>query len=57
MVYLGSMFSRDGRYEMDAERRIAAGNWVNGALAALMRRQNVSCTFDYARFLVLCVDS
>ena len=24
------------------ERRIAAGNKVNGALAALMRRQNVS---------------
>ena len=40
MVYLGSMFSRDGRYEMDVERRIAAGNRVN--LAALMRRRNVS---------------
>ena len=38
MVYLGSMFSRDGRYEMDVERRIAAGNSGNGALAALMRR-------------------
>ena len=36
VVYLGSMFSRDGRYEMDVERRIAAGNRVNGALAALM---------------------
>ena len=36
------MFSRYGRYEMDEERRIAAGNRVNGALAALMRRQNVS---------------
>ena len=36
------MFSRDGRYEMDEERRIAAGNKVNGALAALMRRRNVS---------------
>ena len=31
LVYLGSMFSRDGRYEMDAERRIA-GNKVNGAM-------------------------
>ena len=41
VVYLGSMFSRDGRYEMDVERRIAAGK-VNGALAALMRRRNVS---------------
>ena len=36
------MFSRDGRYEMDEERRIAAGKRVNGALAALMRRRNVS---------------
>ena len=42
VVYLGSMFSRDGRYEMDAERRVAAGNKVNAALAALMRRRNVS---------------
>ena len=41
MVYLGSMFSRDGRYEMDVERCIP-GNKVNGALAALMRRRNVS---------------
>ena len=42
MVYLGSMLSRDGIYEMDAVRRIAAGNRVNGALAALMRRRNVT---------------
>ena len=42
VVYLGSMFSRDGRYEMDVERRIAVGNRVNEALAALMRRRNVS---------------
>ena len=41
VVYLGSMFSR-GIYEMDAKRRIAAGNWVNGALAALMKRRSVS---------------
>ena len=41
MVYLGSMFSRDGRYETDVERHIAAGNNVNDALAALMRWQNV----------------
>ena len=26
MIYLGTMFSRDGSYEMDVERRIAAGN-------------------------------
>ena len=30
------------RYEMDVERRIAAGNRTNRALAALMRRRNVS---------------
>ena len=42
VVYFGSMFSRDGRYEMDVERRIAADNKVSGALAALMRRRNVS---------------
>ena len=40
VVYLGSMFSRDGRYEMDVERRIAADNRVNGALAALMAVHN-----------------
>ena len=42
MVYLESTFRRDGIYEMDVERLIAAGNKVNGALAALMRRRNVS---------------
>ena len=42
VVYLRSMFSRDGRYEMDVEWRIAAGNKVKGAVAALMRRRNVS---------------
>ena len=38
VVYLGNMFVRDGRYDMDVERRIAAGNRVNGAIAPLMRR-------------------
>ena len=37
------MFSRDGRYEMDVERRIVAGNRVKGALDVLMRL-NVSTT-------------
>ena len=36
------MFSRDGRYEINAKKRIAAGNKVNRALDALMRRRNVS---------------
>ena len=39
VVYLGSMFSRNGRYEMDAERRIAAGNRANGALRTFDRTQ------------------
>ena len=42
VVYLGSMFSRDGRYEIDVGRRIAAGYRINGAFAALMRRRNDS---------------
>ena len=37
-----SKFSRNGRYEMNVERRIAAGNRVNDTLAALMRLQIVS---------------
>ena len=42
------MFSRNGLYEIDAERHIAAGNRVNGALAALMRRRNVSTAARFA---------
>ena len=42
MVYLGIMFSGDGQYGMVVERRISDGNRVNGAVAALMRRRNVS---------------
>ena len=37
VVYLGIMFCRDESYEMDVERRIAAGIRVSGALAALGR--------------------
>ena len=30
VIYLGSVFSRDGRYEMDEKRRIAAGKpWLH----------------------------
>ena len=39
MVYLGSMFSRDGRYDMDAEKHIAANNRINDVLAGLDRRR------------------
>ena len=38
VVYLGSMFSSDGRYEMDVKNLVAAGNRVDGALAALIKR-------------------
>ena len=38
VVYLGSMFSRDERYEMGVKGRISAGNKIKGALAPLMRR-------------------
>ena len=37
VVYSGSMF-RNRRYDMDVERRFAAGNRLDAALAALMGR-------------------
>ena len=36
-LYLGSIFSRDARYETDAARRVAAGNRVNGAAFSCIR--------------------
>ena len=39
------MLSRDGRYEMDVERRITSGNRVNGALLALMRNVSTAAHF------------
>ncbi|CAK1596166.1 unnamed protein product [Parnassius mnemosyne] len=42
IVYLGSAFSRDGRCDLDVDRRVAAGNKVNGALTALVKRQGVA---------------
>ena len=55
VVYLGSMFGRDKRYEMDVERRTAAGDRINRALAALMRRRNVSevSLFGRTKYAVL----
>ncbi|CAG4964250.1 unnamed protein product [Parnassius apollo] len=32
IVYLGSAFTRDGRCDLDVDRRVTAGNKVNGAL-------------------------
>ena len=34
-VYLGSMFTRDGKHSKDIERRVTAGNQVNVALLLL----------------------
>ncbi|CAG5039926.1 unnamed protein product [Parnassius apollo] len=36
-VYLGCVFSRDGRYDKDIERRVNAGNRVNGALHSIVK--------------------
>ena len=42
MVYIESIFSRDGRYEIVVKRRIAASNSINCPLVALMGRRNVA---------------
>ena len=42
MVYLESMFSRDGRYEMNVEIRFAARNRVIGAISLSMKQRSVS---------------
>ena len=41
-VYLGSAFTKDGKCETDIERRVNAGNMVNGALRAFMSSEKVS---------------
>ncbi|CAG9109123.1 unnamed protein product [Plutella xylostella] len=41
-VYLGSLFSRVGRCDKDIERRVNAGNRVNGALHSIVASQAVS---------------
>ena len=40
-VYLGSKFTRDGKCESDIERRVNAGNMVNGALHSFMNSRKV----------------
>ena len=48
-MYLGSIFSRNRRYELDVEMRIAVGNRVNGALAACSMhdkaKRRTQCSF------------
>lgn len=41
-VYLGSMFTRDGLYDEDIERRVNAGNKVYGALGSLVKSRHIS---------------
>ncbi|XP_026317751.1 uncharacterized protein LOC113228612 [Hyposmocoma kahamanoa] len=35
-VYLGSVFTRDGKFDEDIERRVRKGNAVNGAISGVM---------------------
>ncbi|GBP06326.1 hypothetical protein EVAR_3643_1 [Eumeta japonica] len=41
-VYLGSLFTNDGKHDRDIERRVNAGNKSNGSLLALMNSRSVS---------------
>lgn len=41
-VYLGSMFTRNGRYDEDIKRRVNAANRVSGALHCMMASRTVS---------------
>ncbi|GBP72567.1 hypothetical protein EVAR_89663_1 [Eumeta japonica] len=41
-VYLGSLFTNDGKHDRDMERKVYAGNKVNGALLAIMNSKSIS---------------
>ncbi|GBP71599.1 hypothetical protein EVAR_10812_1 [Eumeta japonica] len=41
-VHLGSLFTNDSKHDSDIERRVNAGNKVNGALLAIMNSKSVS---------------
>ena len=41
-VYLSSMFTRDGKIDTDVERRVNAGNKVNGGIHAVVTNQLMS---------------
>ncbi|GBP50611.1 hypothetical protein EVAR_28801_1 [Eumeta japonica] len=41
-VYLGSLFTNDGKHDRDIERRVKAGNKMNRALLAIMNGKSVS---------------
>ena len=40
-VYLGSMFTRDGKIDADVERRVNAGNKVNGGIHAVVTNKSM----------------
>ncbi|GBP50109.1 hypothetical protein EVAR_17370_1 [Eumeta japonica] len=41
-VYLGSLFTNDGKRDGDIERRVIAGNKINVAFLAIMNSKSVS---------------
>ncbi|GBP65758.1 hypothetical protein EVAR_44403_1 [Eumeta japonica] len=46
--YLDSLFTNDGKHDGDIERRVNAGNKVNGALFAIKKRKSVSLQARFA---------
>lgn len=50
-----NILSRDGIYEVDVETCIAAGNKMNGTIAALLRWQKVSANARLAVYNVVLV--
>ena len=54
VVYWESIFSRDGRYEIDAEKRITASNRVNGVM---MRRGSCSTAAHLPVYNIVLVPS
>ena len=48
-VYLGSMFTRDGKIDADVERRVNGGNKVNGGIHEVVTNQSM---FEKARMAV-----
>ncbi|GBP64728.1 hypothetical protein EVAR_56760_1 [Eumeta japonica] len=41
-VYLGSLFTNNGKHDREIERKVNAGNKVNGALLAIMNSKSFS---------------
>ncbi|GBP40105.1 hypothetical protein EVAR_33681_1 [Eumeta japonica] len=41
-VYLGSLFTNDGKHDRDIERRVNGGNKVNGALLSIINSKSLT---------------